>query len=100
MMPRHGFRFIIQWASESQGRWTTVLLSALGLIALALLVVPWNAIFPPAANPAPAPVAHIQPAPSASPSASSVIQVNSGASGICIVPTSRAKRPLTLVKVP
>jgi hypothetical protein len=29
-----------------------------------------------------------------------VIQVNGAASGICVVPTGRAKRPLTLVKVP
>jgi len=71
---------------------------ALALIALALLIVPWNSIFPPQRQVVNAPVAHSSPVPSPSPSP--VIQVNGAPGSICIVPTSKAKRPITLVKVP
>jgi hypothetical protein len=97
---RHGFRFGIQWASESTPRrWTAMLICALALIALALLIVPWNSIFPPPS--APVPVAHIQPAPSPSPSqVVQVIQVNGSKGAVCVVPTSRVRRPVELVRVP
>jgi hypothetical protein len=102
-MPRHGFRFGFQWMSEMSpgSRGMTLLICALALIALGLIVVPWNNIFPPpSARPAPVPVARVLPAPSPSPAATQVIQVTGEHGAVCIVPTSKARRPVTLVKVP
>jgi hypothetical protein len=99
---RHGFRVGLQWISESSPRrWTTLMLSALALSALALFIIPWNTIFPPTRNLAPVPVAHVQPAPSptATPT-EQIIQVNGARGELCVVPTSKVRRPVTLVKVP
>jgi hypothetical protein len=105
-MARHGFgiRFqvITETAQQYGSRWATAAVCVLLVIAVALLVVPWNNIFPLQAGNAP--VAHTSPLPAVSPVPSSgptqVIQVSGAGAGICIVPTSKAKRPLTLVKVP
>jgi hypothetical protein len=97
-----GFKITLGWISQRApgSRGMTLLIAVLFLIAAGLFAVPWDRIFPPA--PDPAPVAHTQPlqSPTPSPSPSQVIQVNAAAGAICIVPTSKAKRPLTLVKVP
>jgi hypothetical protein len=106
MNTRHGFRFGVQWASEMSpgNRLTTILLCALALIALALWIVPWNSIFPPAPAAAPAVVAHSVPLPAPSPSpvlTQQVINVSGTRAGaVCVVPTGKVRQPVTLVKVP
>lgn len=105
-MPQRGFRLIFQHVSETTPgqRGTTiatwVVIGMLALIAVALWTVPWNTIFPLAPAPAPVPVAHVQPAPSPTITPTQIIQVNGSRGAICVVPTSRVRRPVTLVKVP
>jgi hypothetical protein len=96
-LPRHGFGFSLKWISETSP-WTMALICSLAVVALALLIIPWNSIFPPGIA-VPVQVAHVQPAPSPSPAAQ-VVQVNGGKGAICVVPTSKVKGLVEVVKVP
>jgi hypothetical protein len=109
-MARHGFGFrfqvITETAQQYGSRWATAVVCVLLVIAAGLLIVPWNSIFPPdpvvnvsQSLPAPSP-SPAAPSPSLAPTPTSVIQVNGYAGSVCIVPTNKAKRPITLVKVP
>jgi hypothetical protein len=108
MHPKHGFRFAIEWVSQvAPNRGMAALIGIVAIIALALLIVPWNNIFPPgAAHPAPVPgpVARVQPLPSPAPTpviTQQVINVTGTRAGaVCVVPTAKVHRPVELVKVP
>jgi hypothetical protein len=78
----------------------TLVIGVLALIAVALIAVPWNNIFPPVSN---APVAHTSPVPSPSPPASptvAAIKVTGNTGPVCIMPTGKARHAVEVVKVP
>ena len=107
-MAKHGFGFRFQVATETApqygSRWSTVLVLVLVVIAVGLLVVPWNSIFPPAASvtmahTAPATPSPAIPSPAPVPSPP-VVQVKGGTGAVCVLPTGRIRTPVEVVKIP
>jgi flagellar basal body-associated protein FliL len=105
---RAGWRFHFGWERAAVGdepkrriKWTPIIV-VLAILAGGLSIASY--LLTPSAPAAPAPVAHIQPAPTvtvtATPQPVTSVQLNSHMGAVCILPTSKALKRTVVVKVP